>query len=162
MNYPYDDPYAKPTAKSPVVRKHTGRRVIARLGWCAALVYMGVIFFLSSIPGEDLPLPQFFMSDKIAHFLTYTILGVLIAFRSGLTDLAKGRRVTAWTKGGWIAPMVGILYGLFDEFHQLLTPHRTFDLKDWATDIAGVLIGFWLARKWDSARQSRAELRMKN
>jgi VanZ family protein len=126
--------------------------VFARLGWFAALVYMGFIFVLSSIPGEQLPLPQFFLSDKLAHFLTYLGLGVLIAFRSGLTDLTKGRKVAAWTKGGWIAPMVGILYGLFDEFHQLFTPHRTFDLRDWMTDILGVLLGFWLARKWDERR----------
>jgi VanZ family protein len=118
---------------------------------------MGVIFYLSSIPGEQLPLPQFFLSDKIAHFLTYTVLGVLIAFRSGLTDLAKGRPLTTWTKGGWIAPMVGILYGLFDELHQLYTPNRTFDLKDLAVDVAGVLLGFWAARRWDEKRKMKLE-----
>lgn len=128
--------------------------MIARLGWFAALVYMGFIFYLSSIPGEELPLPEFFLSDKIAHFLAYTVLGILIAFRSGLTDLAKGRRVTAWTKGGWIAPAVGMLYGLFDEIHQLYTPNRTFDLKDLAVDIAGIFLGFWLARKWDKKRMA--------
>ena len=117
---------------------------------------MAAIFILSSIPGEDLPLPQFFLSDKLAHFLTYTGLGVLIAFRSGLTDLAKGRAVQQWTKGGWIAPTVGILYGLFDEIHQLYTPNRTFDVKDLAVDIVGILLGFWLARKWDKRRQTRS------
>jgi VanZ family protein len=140
--------------KTPaVLGKHRGRRVIARLGWVVPLAYMAFIYVLSSIPGEDLPLPVFFMVDKLAHFITYTGLGILIAFRSGLTDLVKGRRVQEWTKGGWIAPLVGIVYGLFDEFHQLFTPHRTFDLKDWAMDIAGVLFGFWLARRWDERRR---------
>jgi len=139
-------------------RKHTGKRILSRLGWFAALLYMGVIFYLSSIPGEQLPLPQFFMSDKIAHFLAYTGLGVVIALRAGLTDLARGRAVVRWTKPGWIGPAVGILYGLFDEFHQLFTPHRTFDLKDWATDIVGVLLGYWLMRKWDEKRKRKAEI----
>ena len=143
------------SSKTPVARKHTGRRVFARLGWSAALLYMGVIFYLSSIPGEQLPLPQFFMSDKIAHFIAYTGLGIVIALRAGLTDLARGRTVKAWTKPGWVGPAVGISYGLFDEFHQLFTPHRTFDLKDWATDIVGVLLGYWLARTWDKRRQAR-------
>jgi VanZ family protein len=129
--------------------------LIARLGWFAALAYMGVIFALSSVPGEDLPLPQFFLSDKIAHFVTYSILGALIAFRSGITAVLKGNPVTAWTKGGWIAPAVGIVYGLLDEVHQLFVPNRNFDLRDWAVDIAGILIGFWLARKWDERRQTR-------
>jgi VanZ family protein len=140
-------------------RKHSGRRVIARLGWSAALAYMAFIFYLSSIPGEQLPLPAFFLSDKIAHFLAYAGLGTLIALRAGLTDLAKGNKVIVWTKGGWIGPAVGIGYGLFDEFHQLLTPHRSFDLKDWAVDIAGVLIGFWVARKWDERRVQRTRHR---
>ena len=115
---------------------------------------MGVIFWLSSIPGDKLPLPQFPFSDKIAHFITYGGLGVLIAFRSGLTQWLSGRHVTAWTKGGWIAPAVGILYGFLDEVHQLYTPNRTFDLKDWATDIAAILVGFWAARRWDRRRQA--------
>lgn len=115
---------------------------------------MAGIFYLSSLPGEDLPLPQFFLSDKIAHFLTYLGLGILIAFRSGIADVLKARPVTAWTKGGWIAPLVGMLYGLFDEVHQLFTPNRTFEVKDLIVDVAGILIGFWLARRWDGKRMA--------
>lgn len=117
---------------------------------------MGAIFYLSSVPGDELPLPTFPLADKLAHFITYTGLGVLLAFRAGLTDLVHGRKVVAWTKGGWIAPGIGILYGLFDELHQLYTPRRTFDLKDLAVDMVGILLGFWLARKWDKSRQRRA------
>lgn len=115
---------------------------------------MGGIFFLSSIPGEDLPLPQFPFADKVAHGITYFGLGVLIAFRGGLTAKLLGRDVLHWTKGGWIAPAIGMLYGLLDEIHQLYTPNRTFDLKDLAVDILGIAAGFWLARKWD-LRHSR-------
>lgn len=150
MNRPHDSAHAE-------APRHTGKRLWTRLGWFAALAYMGGIFWLSSIPGEKLPLPDFPLSDKLAHFITYTGLGALIAFRSGLTQWLRGKAVTSWTKGGWIAPAVGILYGLFDEFHQLYTPHRTFDLTDWATDIVGILLGFWLARKWDAKRMRNDE-----
>jgi VanZ family protein len=145
----------------PVFQKHRGRRVIARLGWSAALIYMGIIFYLSSLPGEQLPLPHFYLSDKVFHFLAYLGLGILIALRTGLTDLALGKPAQAWTKPGWIGPAVGIIYGLFDEVHQLFTPHRTFDLKDWVMDIVGVLLGFWLARVWDKRRQA-VQLGIKN
>jgi hypothetical protein len=142
------------------LRKHRGRRILARLGWTAALAYMVFIFVISSIPGEQLPLPQFFLSDKIAHFVAYFGLGLLIAFRSGIADFIKGNSVVAWTKGGWIAPMVGILYGLFDEFHQALVPNRNFELLDWAVDIVGILIGFWLARRWDEKRMATKSTRI--
>ncbi len=139
-------------------RKHTGRRIFARLGWFAALLYMGGIFYLSSIPGQDLPLPHFPFADKVAHGITYFGLGVLIAFRSGLTARLLGNEVLHWTKGGWIAPAVGVLYGLLDEIHQLFTPNRTFDLKDLAVDIAGILLGFWAARRWDRRRRAQPAL----
>jgi VanZ family protein len=113
---------------------------------------MGLIFWLSSIPGEELPLPDIQNIDKVAHFFTYAGLGALIAFRRGIAQLLRGRRIEEWTKGGWIAPTVGILYGMFDEVHQLYTPNRTFDLMDWVTDIVGILLGFWLARWWDARR----------
>jgi VanZ family protein len=134
------------------VKKHSGRRVFARLGWFAALCYMGGIFLLSSIPGDDLPLPQFFLSDKIAHFVTYAGLGVLIAFRAGLTAKLRGLPVTQWTKGGWIGPTVGLLYAVFDEFHQSWVPNRDPAAGDFVADTLGLLLGFWLARRWDTKK----------
>jgi VanZ family protein len=146
-----------PESPAPGARKHAGKRLRTRLGWIAALTYMGVIFWLSSIPGEELPLPDIQNIDKVAHFLTYAGLGVLIAFRRGIAQFLRGRHVEEWTKGGWIAPAVGIAYGMFDEIHQLYTPNRTFDLMDWLTDIVGILLGFWLARKWDARRMRNDE-----
>jgi VanZ family protein len=120
---------------------------------------MGGIFILSSVPGEDLPLPQFPFSDKLAHLVTYGLLGALIAFRSGLTDALRGRAHlpgARWTKGGWIGPTVGILYAALDEIHQSFVPNRTLSFGDFTADIIGILLGFWLARRWDAARAARA------
>jgi len=139
-------------------RKHTGKRLWTRLGWFAALVYMAGIFVLSSIPGEELPLPQFPLSDKLAHFITYGLLGILIAFRSGLTNALRGRTAairSPLTKGGWIAPAIGIVYAALDEFHQSFVPNRTLSIADFAVDVVALVLGFWLARRWDAARQLR-------
>lgn len=116
---------------------------------------MGGIFWLSSVPGDDLPLPQFFLSDKIAHFVTYAGLGVLIAFRAGLTAKLLGQPVTRWTKGGWIGPLVGLLYAVFDEFHQSFTPNRDTSVGDFIADALGLLLGYWLVRRWDTKRDVR-------
>lgn len=176
MNRPYHGPPA---------RKHTGKRLWARLGWCAALLWMGGIFWLSSVPGDQLPLPQFLFSDKLAHLITYGVLGALIALRAGLMatvrtvvplpiDTATDQSVesssrieqsphphhsstlTPLTKGGWIAPAVGIAYAVLDELHQSFVPNRTLSFGDFTADVIGILAGFWLARRWDAARMRRA------
>ncbi len=136
----------------PAERRHFGKRLWTRLGWFAALAYMSLIFWLSSIPGEELPLPEFVLVDKLAHFVTFSGLGALIAFRAGLTALLLGRPVTAWTKGGWLAPAIGLLYAAFDEFHQAFVPNRDSDVLDFVADALGIALGFWLARKWDARR----------
>jgi hypothetical protein len=140
---------------SGFLRRHKGRRLLARLGWFAALAYMGGIFWLSSVPGEELPLPQFFLSDKLAHFFTYAGLGVLIALRAGLRDKLLGKPVNRWTKGGGIALAVGLSYALFDEFHQSFTPNRSPSGWDFAADAAGILLGFWLMRRWDERKNAK-------
>ncbi len=123
---------------------------------------MGLIFILSSVPGDDLPLPQFPFSDKVAHFITYGLLGALIAFRAGLTGLFRRTPPVPpsipqpLTRGGWIAPLVGVAYAAFDEFHQSFVPNRNMSLGDFLVDVAGLLLGFWLARRWDAARLRRA------
>lgn len=122
---------------------------------------MGGIFYLSSVPGEDLPLPEFPFSDKLAHFATYGLLGVLIAFRFGLTRLLRARGRSArpadlpLTKGGVIAPLVGVFYAALDEFHQWFVPNRTLSLGDFVVDVIALLLGFWLARRWDARRLAR-------
>jgi len=143
------------------------------------------IFWLSSVPGDRLPLPQFPFSDKLAHLVTYGVLGALIAFRAGLMATVRtivpvpvettpsgrpsesatgleqspeeGRFQPApLTKGGWVAPAVGMAYAVLDELHQGFVPNRTLSFGDFTADVAGILAGFWLARRWDAARVRRA------
>jgi hypothetical protein len=47
---------------------------------------MAVIFWLSSLPGDEIPLPDFRFSDKLAHFAAYTALGLAIAGRRSWGD----------------------------------------------------------------------------
>lgn len=127
------------------------------LPWLPAAAMMGLIFTLSSIPGDELPLPEFRFSDKLAHFLAYSVLGGLIGWRHGLrARLADGRPAPApaWDSAG---AAVGILFGLSDEVHQLFVPLRLFSWSDFAADGLGVLAGLRLWRRLSrSAEAPRA------
>ncbi len=47
--------------------------------WGPLAAYLGLIFFLSTIPGEDVPMPGFVFADKLAHTIEYSICGALFA-----------------------------------------------------------------------------------
>lgn len=64
-----------------------------------------------------------------AHFLEYTILGLL------LTGVLRAYDV----KAAWLAWMIGLLYAATDEWHQAYSPGRTSDPMDVLIDAAGVL-----------------------
>ena len=123
------------------------------LGGSPAFLFMVLIFWLSSLPGDTLPPPPFLFGDKLEHFLAYSVLGLLLAARRGFTGLGSGEKIFPWTAGGWMAPCVGIGYGIFDEIHQYFVPLRRCDGIDMAADALGVLAGFYLLRLWDAKRR---------
>jgi len=104
--------------------------------WRFALLYMALIFVISSfevhVPGvEHLPL-----RDKAIHFVEYGVLGWLCA------DAAS----RSWpSNSGWrtflLAVFVSTLWGLSDEIHQALVPGRSSELADLAADLIGSIVG---------------------
>jgi VanZ family protein len=115
---------------------------------------MAAIFRLSSIPGDSLPLPDFRFSDKLAHFLAYALLGILIAARASIRDRIGGKgggEGSAKQARDWTGIGVGILYGISDEIHQLFVPMRLFSLSDIVADALGVAAGValcgWMAKR---------------
>ena len=100
---------------------------------------MGVIFILSAQtdfgPAAGFAFPG---SDKVAHFLLYFVLGVLLG-RAALRGELR--------RGAWVAFIIGAAYGGFDEIHQAFVPQRTPDLMDFLVDIFGVALGVLLIRR---------------
>jgi VanZ family protein len=94
---------------------------------------MGLIFFASSVPGDQLP-GHFW--DKLVHFLVYAVLGVLF-----LIPLAEARLAQVTTGKAGMAVMLSTLYGAFDEVHQAFTPERTPDVRDLFADALGATLG---------------------
>ena len=116
----------------------------ARLAWIAALLYAGLIFFLSSIPSAKLP-RSFNGADKLVHFAEYGVLGVLLA-------LALGRRAGGWLIVG-VAIALAVGYGASDEWHQSFVPGRQVSFWDLVADTAGASAGILaVLRPWRRGR----------
>lgn len=95
-----------------------------------SLLWMGFIFYLSSLTGSDLSdFPK--ISDVLGHGALYFILGSLLY-------LSFSRHAGKWTV------LIAALFGLSDEFHQSFVPGRTPEVKDFLVDtlaaLAAVLI----------------------
>ena len=120
-----------------------GRRSgFRKTGVLFALLWMGLIFFLSAQP--DLPHPQSGWLDLLfssaAHMFMFGVLAVLWAWALG-----QGRY-------GWLVALaLTLLYALSDEFHQSFVPGRHADPADLVCDALGALVGLaawaWL-RRW--------------
>jgi VanZ like protein len=147
------------------------------LSWLPALIGMGILFYTSSLPGDEIHLPPFPYSDKAVHFAAYAVLGILIAWRKGLRSaFLKGQserqperqserqpegKLKRQSQGqfkrradlpGMIA---GTLYAIGDEIHQLFVPLRMFDFSDMAADFLGVAAGIWAYRKLSALLAAR-------
>jgi len=109
--------------------------------WLLSLLYMGLIFCLSSYPMK-IEVPSFSYSDKLAHIVEYGILASLIylAFRD--RNLAKHHLFG-------LAFAVAFLYGISDEIHQYFVPGREADILDVAADGVGALCFLFPLRYYD-------------
>ena len=104
--------------------------------WRFALMYMALIFVISSfevdVPGvEHVPL-----RDKGIHFVEYAVLGWLCAYAASRTWPSAA----AW-RTATFAVFVSTLWGLYDEIHQALVPGRSSELADVFADLLGSIIG---------------------
>jgi VanZ family protein len=110
------------------------RRLTTRVSlWLPPLVYMALIFYLSS---QSNPLPEVTARvwDKILHTIEYAVLAAL--FARALLGEALGR-VASFAA----AALLAAAYGATDEYHQLFVPLRNGNLQDWLVDVIGASLG---------------------
>lgn len=97
-----------------------------------SLLWMGVIFFFSSLTHTDLKqMPE--VSDILTHGAVYGLLGALLYFSFSRYPSVK-------------AVLLSSLYGISDEFHQSFVPGRTPEIKDLIVDTAAALISVLVIR----------------
>ena len=108
---------------------------MTRLRIFTLILYVLLIFFVSSRSGITPPGPDFVMKDKLAHFGEYFVLGLLLFAGIGWTV----------SRSGFITFLflfaVGVSVAALDELLQSYIPGRNMDLYDWFADAAGVAVG---------------------
>lgn len=114
--------------------------------WLQALLWMALIFFLSSrpkLPGPEDPLLNLLLK-KTGHFVAFGTLAWLYA------RALRGQGITQ-TRAFWLAWGLTLLYALSDEFHQSFVPGRHPALTDVLIDSLGaataLLLPQWRSRK---------------
>lgn len=80
-----------------------------------------------------------FFVRKAAHFTEYTLLGFALMLHAAALREKKGLRFPGTT-----ACIIGSLYAVSDELHQIFVPGRSGEGKDVLLDSAGVLLGVLL------------------
>lgn len=103
--------------------------------WAPPLAWMGVIFFMSSRPhfGITNMSSYDFLIFKTLHLVEYGFLYALL-FRA-----LYGGKYVVQKKAFIFAFIIGILYAISDETHQLFVPTREGRFRDVCIDTAGML-----------------------
>jgi VanZ family protein len=108
------------------------------MAWIVWFGYAGLIFYLSS--RQLGPILAGFPpnTDKLIHMIEYGGFGALTYYALGTTSWAP--------EGRWhlaLAIVIGIAYGVSDEFHQAFVPTRDSDVHDVMADAVGSALGAW-------------------
>ena len=103
------------------------------------LGYAALIFFMSSLPGYELPEMPFLNGDKLVHGLEFGLFGMLLfrAFRFPPLCQSPFR----------LALAVGIPFAASDEIHQLFVPGRSCDIFDFLVDCLGLIFFAWISAR---------------
>jgi VanZ family protein len=113
--------------------------------WLPPILWMAMIFYLSSLSG----LPDFdtydFTVKKAAHFSVYALLYLFLfrAFRLSFR-LEEKPPLPALI----VPAVVAVLYAISDEIHQSFVPMRNATVRDVFIDTAGILAMCVVVRKW--------------
>jgi VanZ family protein len=102
------------------------------------LLWMGVIFYLSSLPGGAVYYePPFWLvlERKGAHVVEYALLYLLsfLVLRRWFTK--ENLRRVAWAAVLWVG-----VFAVTDELHQYFTPFRGAYIRDLAYDFLGIFL----------------------
>ena len=114
--------------------------------WLPLLLYIGMIFFLSSLPlgamMEEVELP-----DKLIHAVEYSVLPIL--FFRFLLFAAPRRTFSKYYF--WLGIMFAAVVAIGDELYQSHVPTRTMDFYDFLADLTGIgltALGWFIWRQW--------------
>lgn len=104
------------------------------------IIYWLILFIATSLPTDYIP--SVGVGDKFSHFFAYMVLSVLLYFTFSL----QTRSEILKKYPAIMTILVGSVYGILDELHQMLIPGRSAEFLDWIADFVGTIVGVLLAR----------------
>jgi VanZ family protein len=107
--------------------------------WWPALLWTGLIFAASSVPGSRLDDVGLEIPDKLVHGIEYAVLGFLVF------GGARGPGQRSRARSFLLALLAAAVIGIADENYQRLIPYRDTSLADWGADVLGAACGAGLA-----------------
>ncbi len=117
--------------------------------WLPVLLYVALIFTLSSMPHLQAPF-HFPNADKVMHLGEYGLLGLLLT-----RVLHTMPRLESMLAAGFIAVAIGVAIGGVDELYQRGVPGRESSLLDLVADMLGLSLSqiayAWAHRPRDAA-----------
>jgi len=103
-----------------------------------AFLFMGAITAVSHLEGRNVPN---LVDDRIAHFIEYSILGVLLMLLAA--GFAEKTVEIAHFASAFLG---GALFSVTDEWHQRFVAGRQSSLKDIVFDLLGLLAAMAMVR----------------
>ncbi len=116
-----------------------------------------LVNFTVHITGWD-PEPTTFFVRKTAHFTEYMILGISLVFSVQDAINRSMCRIRSETKACMSAWIIGIVYAMTDEIHQIFVDGRSGSVRDVCIDAAGTLAGILVTlciRKMRKAKKKK-------
>jgi VanZ family protein len=123
--------------------------------WLPVLLYVSLIFGLSSFPGLQAPV-DLGISDKLVHATEYGLLGFLL-----VRALRGSNAISASAPAAAASVLIGLVVALADELYQSLVPGRSSDPLDYAADASGLVLAatLFLILRTGPSRRGRATRR---
>ena len=103
------------------------------------VLYVVLIFFVSSRPYLRAPGPEFLFRDKLAHCIEYGLLGWFMA-----RGVRPTRAVPVVVEVLWFVAVGALIAGM-DEMFQGTVAGRVTDITDWSADVIGLVLGATLS-----------------
>jgi VanZ family protein len=113
------------------------------------ICYVLLIFFVSTRTSVHPPGPDIPLKDKLAHFVEYFVLGLLLF--GGIGSTFSRSKIATFL----FLFAVGVSVAALDELLQSYVPERTMDVYDWVADAGGVAAGVGLSVAIGMGRRSR-------
>ncbi len=115
--------------------------------WGSFLTYQFSVFYTAMIPGPDIPDMINSLNDKVLHGGEYLLL-------FGFTVHALRMIPEGWVRRrrALMAVLWCFIVGALTEIMQRSVLGRSADIRDWAADACGVMLGALVWAIWKSSR----------